>query len=111
MAKPVPIERLVRDMIRYGLTAAPDPDDPKRTWISVDYGGVWLREGEMIYLISPEEYERRQIALFRLRQQYVEEGFDVVLDEESGLDMSVVVGEFENTANYYIENGKIAMCP
>jgi len=111
MAKPVPIERLVRDMAECGLTAEPDPDDMARTIVTVDYGKVRIRKGELIYTISPEEEERRKAALEVLRQQYVEEGYDVVLDDESGLDMSVVVGEFENTANYYIENGKIAMCP
>ena len=118
MAKPVPIERLVRDMISCGLRAEPDPDDPARTLVTVDYGRVDIRKGELIYTISPEEEERRKMALEVLRQQYVEEGFDVVLDEESGLDMSIVVGDagcsatssclrskhqVENTGSYYVE--------
>jgi len=107
MAKPVPIKRLVKDMISYGLRAEPDPDDPARTLVTVDYGRVDIRKGELIYTISPEEEERRKMALEVLRQQYVEEGYDVVLDEESGLDMSIVVGEIENTASYYVVGEKV----
>ncbi|MHC1625492.1 MAG: hypothetical protein ACXQS2_05780 [Methermicoccaceae archaeon] len=94
-------------MAEYGLTAEPDPDDPRRTLVRVDFGRVDIRKGELIYTISPDEEERRKMALEVLRQQYVKEGFDVVLDEESGLDMSVVVGEFENTASYYVVGEKV----
>jgi len=38
MAKPVSVERLAKDMAGCGLMAEPDPEEPERTGVSVDYG-------------------------------------------------------------------------